>query len=227
MKSASCCNECWFLQRKLSTLSNGEKHFHPVRQFPSQALLRIQHIEPVILHSSLHFVFEFFPSATLKVGSKSCILTVQEILHILGHLTETLLPAQSSASGQPAKEGFVFHLFQSQKKQRPTSCPERSRGTCGRSTMRRSPCWRGATRPAHPRPWTRQSSTCRSACQTCHSPCALMASNSPSHSSSPSLTSPQPPSPWSMCCPWLQPPAPTQTSCAPRLLEQLTQPTAL
>lgn len=206
--------------------SNGEKHFHPVRQFPSQALLGIQHIVPVILYSSLHFVFEFFPSATLKMGSKSCILTVQEILHILGHLTEALLPAQSSASGQPVKEVFVFLLFQSQKKQRPTFCPERSRGTCGRSTTRRSLCWRGATHTAHPRPWTQQSSTCRSVCQTCHSHCALTASNTQPLPQLLTLRSPLPsPLPW-MCCPWLQPPAATQTSCAPRLLEQLTQPTA-
>lgn len=100
MKSASCCNECWFFQRKLSTLPNGEKHFHAVRQFPSQALLGIQHTVPVIFHSSPHFVFEFFPSAVLEVGSKSCILTVQEILHILGHLMKTLLPTQSSTSGR-------------------------------------------------------------------------------------------------------------------------------
>lgn len=177
MKSASCCNECRFFQRKLSTVPDGEKHFHPARQFPSQALLGIQHLAPGILHSSPHFVFEFFPSAVLKVESKSCILTVQEILHILGHLTETLLPAQSSASGQRVKEGFVFLLLQSQKKQRPTSCPERSCGTCGRSITRRSPCSRGATHTPHPRPWTRQSSTSRSVCPTCHSHCAVTASN--------------------------------------------------
>uniref|UniRef100_A0A8C9N5G6 Stimulator of interferon response cGAMP interactor 1 n=1 Tax=Serinus canaria TaxID=9135 RepID=A0A8C9N5G6_SERCA len=70
---------------------------------------------------------------------------------------------------------------QSQKKQRPTFCPERSCGTCGRSITRRLLCSRGATRPAHPQPWTRQSSTCRSVCQTCHSPCALMASDTAPH----------------------------------------------
>lgn len=75
-----------------------------MRQFPSQALLGIQHTVPVILHSSLHFLFEFSPSAMLKVGSKSCILTVQEILHIWGHLTETLFPAEVSASGKAVKE---------------------------------------------------------------------------------------------------------------------------
>lgn len=182
---------------------------------------------PVISHSSLHFLFEFFSSAMLKVGSKSCILTVQEILHILGHLTETLFPAQSSASGQAVKEGFVFLLFQSQRKQRPTSCPERSCGTCGRSTTRRSRCLRGATRTAHPQPWTQQSSASRSVCQTCHSPCALMASRQ-SLSLLLGLSSPFPnPFLVEWCCPWLRPPAPTQTSCAPRLLEQLTQPTAL
>lgn len=175
MKSASCCNECFF-QRKLSTLSNGEKHFHPVRQFPSQALLGIQHTVPVILHSSPHFVFEIFPSAVLKVGSKSCILAVQETVYF-GTFHRDFLPAQSSASGQPVKEGFVFLLFQSQKKQRDTFCPERSCGTCGRSITRRSLCWRGATHTPHPQPWTRQSSISRSVCQTCHSPCALMASN--------------------------------------------------
>lgn len=163
----------------------------------------------------------------LKVGSKSCILTVREILHILGHLTETLLPAQSSASGQPVKVGFVFLLFQSQKKQRPISCPERLRGTCGRSIARRSPCLRGTTWTPHPWPWTRQSSTSRSVCQTCHSHCALTASNTAPHRPS-GLQSPFPnPLPlWSTCCPWQRPPAPSQTSCAPQLLEQLTQPTA-
>lgn len=164
-----------------------------MRQFPSQALLGIQHTVPVILHSSLHFLFEFSPSAMLKVGSKSCILTVQEILHIWGHLTETLFPAEVSASGKAVKEGFVFLLFQSQRKQRPTSCPERSCGTCGRSTTRRSRCSRGATRTAHPQPWTQQSSTSRSVCQTCHSPCAPTASSTePLTAPGAQVTFPQP-----------------------------------
>lgn len=101
------------------TLPDGEKHFHAARQFPSQALPGIQHIVPVILHSSPHFVFELFPSARQKMGSKSCILIVQKIVHIWGHLTETLLFAQSSASGQPVKEGLSFFCSRARRSRDP------------------------------------------------------------------------------------------------------------